>query len=45
MCTFVMSKVLKLHDGLIGTFAAAMDTLAAVGFFFAVQEWQLYLGT
>lgn len=44
LCTLIMSKVMKLHDGIIGTFAGLMDTLAAVGFFFAVENWQLNLG-
>jgi hypothetical protein len=39
-----MSKWLKIHDGIIGAFAAFCDTLAVVGFYFAREEWQLYVG-
>ena len=44
LCTLIMSKILKIHDSIIGTFAGFMDTLAAIGFFFAVTDWQIYAG-
>ena len=45
VCTLTLSKLMKVHDCVIGTFAALMDTLAALGFFFAEQDWQLYSGS
>ncbi|XP_065210835.1 probable peptidoglycan muropeptide transporter SLC46 [Planococcus citri] len=42
-CSVVLSKLLKLHDGVIGTLAAFWDTLAAFGYLFASQNWHLYV--
>lgn len=38
-----MKKLFKISEGTIGTFAAFWDTLAALAYFFATEEWQLYL--
>ncbi|XP_065210837.1 probable peptidoglycan muropeptide transporter SLC46 [Planococcus citri] len=42
-CSVVLSKLLKLHDGMIGTMAAFWDTIAAFGYLFASQNWHLYV--
>ncbi|XP_065210881.1 probable peptidoglycan muropeptide transporter SLC46 [Planococcus citri] len=42
-CSLIMSKYLKIHDGIIGSFASFWDTMASIGYVFANQNWQLYL--
>ncbi|XP_065210821.1 probable peptidoglycan muropeptide transporter SLC46 [Planococcus citri] len=42
-CSVVMSKLLKLHDGMIGIIAGIFDTIAAFGYLFASQDWHLYV--
>lgn len=39
-----ISKYLKVADCTLGMFAAFCDTLASLGYFFAEENWQLYLG-
>ncbi|XP_065210833.1 uncharacterized protein LOC135838933 [Planococcus citri] len=41
-CSILMSKILKIHDGLIGAFAVFWDTITAIGFLFATQNWHIY---
>ncbi|XP_065203570.1 tetracycline resistance protein, class C-like [Planococcus citri] len=41
-CSFVLSKRLKIHDGLIGILATVCDTMAITGLLFAFENWQLY---
>ncbi|XP_065210871.1 probable peptidoglycan muropeptide transporter SLC46 [Planococcus citri] len=42
-CSGILSKLCKLHDGVIGTFAGFWDIWAALGYVFASQVWHLYL--
>ncbi|XP_065210831.1 probable peptidoglycan muropeptide transporter SLC46 [Planococcus citri] len=42
-CSLVLSKRLKIHDGLIGILAGCFDTIAILVLMFANQVWQLYL--
>ncbi|XP_065210816.1 probable peptidoglycan muropeptide transporter SLC46 [Planococcus citri] len=42
-CSIVLSKILKMHDGLIGVFAGVWDTIAVIGYLLATQEWHIYL--
>ena len=42
-CSIVLSRCLKIHDGVIGAFAASLDTMAVIGLLFATQIWQLYV--
>ncbi|XP_065210834.1 lysosomal proton-coupled steroid conjugate and bile acid symporter SLC46A3-like [Planococcus citri] len=42
-CSVVLSRWLKIHDGLIGILAGSFDTIAIVVLLFADQIWQLYL--
>ncbi|XP_065210825.1 proton-coupled folate transporter-like [Planococcus citri] len=42
-CSVVLSKWLKIHDGLIGILAGSFDTIAIVVLLLADQIWQLYL--
>ncbi|XP_065210830.1 proton-coupled folate transporter-like [Planococcus citri] len=42
-CSLVLSKWLKIHDGLIGILAGCFDTIAILVLMFANQTWQLYL--
>ncbi len=37
-----MSKMLKIHDGLIGVFAGFWDTIAVIAYLCANQSWMLY---
>lgn len=39
----ILSKLLKLHDAVIGIIAAFWDTLAVVAYLLATENWQLYL--
>ncbi|XP_065210809.1 probable peptidoglycan muropeptide transporter SLC46 [Planococcus citri] len=41
--SFVLSKWLKIHDGLVGILAGSFDTIAILVLLFANQIWQLYL--
>lgn len=43
LCSLIMSKIFKIHDGIIGTFAGFWDTLAVIAYFLANQNWQLYI--
>lgn len=40
----ILSKLLKVHDALIGIIAAFWDAVVALIYIFALQNWQLYLG-
>ncbi|XP_065210810.1 lysosomal proton-coupled steroid conjugate and bile acid symporter SLC46A3-like [Planococcus citri] len=42
-CSIVLSKCLKVHDGLIGILAGSFDLIAIVALLFASQIWQIYL--
>ncbi|XP_065210847.1 probable peptidoglycan muropeptide transporter SLC46 [Planococcus citri] len=42
-CSVVLSKILKVHDGIIGVFAGLFDTIAVLGYLFANQNWHLYI--
>ncbi|XP_065210836.1 proton-coupled folate transporter-like [Planococcus citri] len=42
-CSIVLSKLLKLHDAVIGALAGVWDTVAAVGYLFANQNWHLFV--
>ncbi|XP_065210828.1 probable peptidoglycan muropeptide transporter SLC46 isoform X2 [Planococcus citri] len=42
-CSIVMSKYLNMHDGLIGIISGTMDTIAAIGYLIASEEWHLYV--
>lgn len=42
--TSVLSKYLKIHDGLIGSIAGVFTTLAAIYFMLARTTWQIYTG-
>ncbi|XP_065211821.1 probable peptidoglycan muropeptide transporter SLC46 [Planococcus citri] len=42
-CSIILSKMCKIHDGIIGAFAGFWDMLAALGYVFASQLWHLYL--
>ncbi|KAK7576366.1 hypothetical protein V9T40_012652 [Parthenolecanium corni] len=39
----ILSKLLKIHDALIGIIAAFWDAVVALSYTFALQTWQLYL--
>ncbi|XP_065210812.1 probable peptidoglycan muropeptide transporter SLC46 [Planococcus citri] len=41
-CSVVLSKYFKVHDGLIGAFASFWDTIAALGYLFASENWHIY---
>ncbi|XP_065210845.1 proton-coupled folate transporter-like [Planococcus citri] len=41
--SIILSKILKLHDGVIGMFAGLWDAIAAFGYLFASQSWHLYV--
>ncbi|XP_065210820.1 probable peptidoglycan muropeptide transporter SLC46 isoform X2 [Planococcus citri] len=42
-CSVILSKILEVHDGLIGMFAGSWDLLAALGYLLASQNWHLYI--
>ncbi|XP_065210818.1 probable peptidoglycan muropeptide transporter SLC46 [Planococcus citri] len=42
-CSAILSKMLEVHDGLIGVFAGSWDLLAALGYLLASQNWHLYI--
>ncbi|XP_065202521.1 lysosomal proton-coupled steroid conjugate and bile acid symporter SLC46A3-like [Planococcus citri] len=42
-CSIILSRILKIHDGIIGTFAGFWDMLAALSYIFATELWHLYL--
>lgn len=42
-CSIILSKTFKIHDGVIGSFAAFWSTLQAVSYLFANKTWQLNL--
>ncbi|XKL66478.1 hypothetical protein PGB90_009898 [Kerria lacca] len=41
--SIILSKLLKIHDGLIGILAAFCDTVAVAIYFFATEMWHIYL--
>ncbi|XP_065218992.1 probable peptidoglycan muropeptide transporter SLC46 [Planococcus citri] len=41
-CSIILSKILKIHDGIIGVFAGLWDTIAVIGYLFAYKTWHLY---
>ncbi|XP_065210872.1 proton-coupled folate transporter-like [Planococcus citri] len=41
-CSVILSRVYKIHDGLIGAFAGFWDTIAVLCYLNADQTWQLY---
>ncbi|XP_065210850.1 probable peptidoglycan muropeptide transporter SLC46 [Planococcus citri] len=42
-CSFILSKWLKIHDGLIGAFAGMWDIVAVIAYLLADRDWQLYV--
>ncbi|XKL66475.1 hypothetical protein PGB90_009895 [Kerria lacca] len=43
LSSLIFNKLLKLHDCLIGAFAGFWDTMTVLAYFFATENWQLYL--
>ncbi|XP_065218947.1 uncharacterized protein LOC135844629 [Planococcus citri] len=42
-CSVVLSKCLKIHDGLIGILAGSFDLAAVTILLFATQAWQVFM--
>ncbi|XP_065210846.1 probable peptidoglycan muropeptide transporter SLC46 [Planococcus citri] len=42
-CSIVLSRLLKVHDGMIGILAGICNTVAVFGYLFADQNWHLYV--
>lgn len=43
LSSVILSKLLKVHDALIGIISAFWDSMVALCYTFVVQNWQLYL--
>lgn len=43
ICSVILSKILKIHDGILATFASIWDFGIIVAYIFATVKWQLYL--
>ncbi|XP_065210848.1 probable peptidoglycan muropeptide transporter SLC46 [Planococcus citri] len=41
--SIVLSKLWKMHDGVIGIISGLWDMIAAFGYLFATQNWHLYV--